>query len=926
MNTKREDILQPSVLNGRRTSWTFGFSPYHILAITIGGIFMAEIVAMVVIYLLPSLSYPVRTLIDAAIMTALIFPVVYVLTYRRLLVQIENEREAGAALRRAYGQLQELETIVTRSPAVALVWKATEGWPVEFVTPNIEQFDYTVEEMIGHNFTELMVPDDLDRVASEVGQYGDAGATNFGVQYRIVTKPGDIRWVDGRAWVQREEDGTVSHFYGIILDITEQKEAEERVEQERQRLKSILDAMRDGVYIVNGDYDLEYVNPVIEEGFGAVTGGKCYEYLHDRVEPCPWCAHSALLEGATVSREWYSPKSGKTYDLLDTPLRNADGTVSMLKALRDITERKEYEKQLEETNRELRRIAHVEQEQRQLAEALTDATVSVSRSLDLNEVLARVLAAIDSAVPFDNGAILLFEGEQVLALQRPGSGEMNGARVPVVDDAAPFFEQYPFMKDVREMDTPRLMAREMADCCEGVAADCQSPCCYMVAPLQQEEGLSGAMFVAREQTSCFTETDLRRLVTFSSHAGIAINNARLFARKVKARQTADVLREASAALSRSLDLDVVIETSLDYVHRLVPYDGAEVVLLGSDDKLHVRGKRGDWPWSGREHLGKASVTVDDLPDLVELTRERKTLLIADSRTHQRWLPIGGMDQGMAILVVPLVAGSQAIGVYNLHKNEPGFFTAEHVELAEALASLAAVAVHNAWLFEQVRQGSERLQTLSRRLVEIQESERLYIARELHDEAGQALTSLMVSLRRVEKDAGERDLVRAHIAEMDRSLQGVIEDLHRLAMALRPAALDHLGLEAALRQNAETVAERSGLKVRVQTFGVEARLPRNVETILYRIVQEALTNVVRHAGASRVDVVLTTRDDKVVVMVEDNGVGFDPAETMESEHIGLLGMRERAETLGGSLTIESGPGKGTTIVAEVPYDDSRSGRR
>jgi signal transduction histidine kinase len=99
----------------------------------------------------------------------------------------------------------------------------------------------------------------------------------------------------------------------------------------------------------------------------------------------------------------------------------------------------------------------------------------------------------------------------------------------------------------------------------------------------------------------------------------------------------------------------------------------------------------------------------------------------------------------------------------------------------------------------------------------------------------------------------------------------------------------------------------------------------VETILYRIVQEALTNIVRHAGASRVDIVLQTRHDKVIVMIEDNGVGFIPAQTRESEHIGLLGMRERAESVGGSLTVESRPGRGTTIVAEVPYDHSRSGR-
>jgi PAS domain S-box-containing protein len=903
-----------------------GFTPYHVLAITIGGIFIAEIVAMIVISQLSSVSYPVRTLIDAAIMTVLIFPVVYMLTFRRLLVQLDNEREGAAALRRAYGRLRELEAIVDQSPAVAILCRATEGWPVEFASHNVEQFAYSADELVGTgaSYLDLVYPEDRERVAAEAARYSAEGVTSFVQQYRIVTNQGAVRWLDVRTWIRRDARGQVTHYQSVVLDITERKEAEEKVQQERHKLKSILDAMRDGVYIVDEAFRIEYVNPVIEEEFGPLSGGKCFEYLHDRAEPCPWCTQPALLDGKTVSREWYSPKTGKTYDLLDTPLRNADGRFSMLKNLRDVTERKQHEQQLEEANRQLRQIALVEQEQRQLAEALVEASLWVSTSLDLNEVLVRLLAAIRSAVPFDSAAILLFDTEQMMALRHSGEAPASRAAVSF-EEAELFFEQFPFMRNVREVYEPVLLSADPAQCIGNSPIASAAQCCFMVVPLESGEERSGAIFVARQQTDCFTGADLQRLASLSNHASIAIHNARLFTRMVKARQTADVLREASAALSRSLDLDVVMETSLDYVQRLVPYDGANLILLGQDDELYVRASRGDWPWAMSERLGRSAYEVGDLPDLVELVREQKTVLIADTRHHPRWLPARGTDHALSLLGVPLIAGGKAIGIYVLHKNEAGFFTAEHVALAEAIAAMAAVAVQNAWLFEQVRLGSERLQTLSRRLVEIQESERLFIARELHDEAGQALTSLVVMLRLVEQHAGQPELVRAHVADLDRGLQGVVEGLHRLAMALRPAALDHLGLEAAVRQNAEMVRERYGLVVQVEPFGIETRLPRNVETILYRIVQEALTNVVRHSGASRVDVVLQTRDGKVIVVVEDNGVGFSPSEPMEGEHIGLLGMRERAETLGGSLTIESRPGKGTTIVAEVPYDDPRSGR-
>jgi signal transduction histidine kinase len=211
-------------------------------------------------------------------------------------------------------------------------------------------------------------------------------------------------------------------------------------------------------------------------------------------------------------------------------------------------------------------------------------------------------------------------------------------------------------------------------------------------------------------------------------------------------------------------------------------------------------------------------------------------------------------------------------------------------------------------------------------VEIQENERLYISRELHDEAGQVLTSLLVDLRLLEKNAAQPDAILKIVTEMERSLNGVIENLHRMAMALRPASLDHVGLVAALRQHVEAMGEKHGIHASFRTGGVIERLPANVETVLYRTVQEALTNVIRHAQATRVDVVLMVRDNKLIVLVEDDGVGFDPDNVSSDDHLGLFGIRERTEMIGGTLVIESAPGKGTTIMLEVDYANTAIGRR
>jgi signal transduction histidine kinase len=180
---------------------------------------------------------------------------------------------------------------------------------------------------------------------------------------------------------------------------------------------------------------------------------------------------------------------------------------------------------------------------------------------------------------------------------------------------------------------------------------------------------------------------------------------------------------------------------------------------------------------------------------------------------------------------------------------------------------------------------------------------------------------MVGLRLLEREVDRPEAILRRVAELKPLADGVLENLHRLAMDLRPASLDHLGLIVALRQHIKNFNVQHGQTTRAQfaatDFDDERLLPL-VETTLYRIVQEALTNVVRHAQATRVDVLLKRRNSQVILIVEDDGIGFDFWAAMRSGRLGLLGMRERAEMLKGNLMVESTPGGGTTIFVEVPY--------
>jgi signal transduction histidine kinase len=224
------------------------------------------------------------------------------------------------------------------------------------------------------------------------------------------------------------------------------------------------------------------------------------------------------------------------------------------------------------------------------------------------------------------------------------------------------------------------------------------------------------------------------------------------------------------------------------------------------------------------------------------------------------------------------------------------------------------------------EAERRARSLARRLVEVQESERRRIARELHDEAGQSLAALRFGLRLLEREVGDGVGVAGRVAELMQRTDAVIDGLHRLAADLRPASLDYLGLDAALRQYARSAASQFGFEVhfKARGFGGE-RLPAAVETALYRVVQEAMTNVVRHARATRVDVLVEHRGARVMVMVEDDGVGFEPDQVERGDHFGLLGIAERAEALGGTLTVESTPGAGATVVVEVASADPHPDR-
>ena len=277
--------------------------------------------------------------------------------------------------------------------------------------------------------------------------------------------------------------------------------------------------------------------------------------------------------------------------------------------------------------------------------------------------------------------------------------------------------------------------------------------------------------------------------------------------------------------------------------------------------------------------------------------------------------------------VPLKSKDRVLGVMSLagtSSNHMWMFTEDSLETLTAIGRQIGIAIENASLYEELRQTEMLRRQLMERGIDLQEEERRRIARELHDQTSQRLTSILMTLGVLGK-AESLPRVRAHVQELRDTAVQTLEEVHNLALELRPRLLDDLGLLAALRHYLGEFRDRFKMPIDLQVVGLgDERLPPRVETALYRIAQEALTNIARHAQAHSVGVLLEHRGSSVVLIVEDDGRGFDVTEVMGSHvhegNLGLYGMRERASLLGGTLTIESTPGAGTSVFAEIPLED------
>lgn len=733
-------------------------------------LFLAQtLIFLLLISLHPDVSL-YHPILEAFFATSIISAGLYIFTMRRVYhnlsehIQVENslresqqeletqveehsaELLAEAAERQRAERQLKLRDLAMRAAATGIVITDRYG-DIQWSNPRFAAMTgYSTEEVSGRNIRLL-----------KSGQHG----AEFYANLWSTIQAGQVwqgemvnRRKDGSYYIEEQtitpvldSSGEITHFIAIKQDISEKHQARAALESERERLFTVLNGLPALVYLKAPDYKVRFANQQFRLRFGEPGEELCYRLIRQRDQPCEECPTLAVFdEGKPHEWEWQFA-DGQVYQLYDYPFVDVDGSQMVLQLGIDVTERRQAEAKLEQYNLELLALSQRERAQRHLAEGLFQATLAISTSLDLDEVLEHLLDLIQRVIPYRAALVLL--------------------------------------RDV------------------------------------------------------------------------------------------------------------------DMLH-LVRQRGLEEILLrpGWESETPVEG-----------HL------------LYRFTsQEKKSVLINESSLCRDLSMVYDLDWARSLISAPLVDEEQVHGIITLFSDQRAAFSAEMAELLDVFSVHARLAIKNARLFEQVRVGQERMQALSHRLVQIQENERRYVAQELHDETAQALTALKVGLKLIEQSLDDPSLVLAEIAALKATLDEVMENLHRLAIDLRPTSLDHLGLEAAIRQYIRSIHEKYGLQIEFEAINMHHRLTPEIEINLYRIAQEALVNILRHAEASQAGVVLEGRDGKIVLIVEDNGVGFTPENTPQSGRMGVIGMQERAEMLGGVMVIESDEKVGTTIYVEVPYAD------
>ncbi|MCX5866525.1 MAG: GAF domain-containing protein [Proteobacteria bacterium] len=405
--------------------------------------------------------------------------------------------------------------------------------------------------------------------------------------------------------------------------------------------------------------------------------------------------------------------------------------------------------------------------------------------------------------------------------------------------------------------------------------------------------------------------------TLGNILALVLGGTHLIQEEQKQKNELRVLREVTLHISSEQDLDRIYTLVIRRGMELLKLEAGAVEIWNAEKKGFVTTRNVNMPPRLENLFIPAGTGMTNL-----IIKTGKPVALSNYQKLRGAFPEIKQLGLTGMIGAPIRAGGSIFGILILGTRRPGRnFSRAEKHLIELLAEHASVAVQSAQFRKAQKEYETRLRQLSGGIISAQEEERKRIARELHDEHGQAVSLIKIRLDHLSRNWGKKlpPPVRRELAEINRLLSQNIQDIRRLIAALRPSMLDDLGLIPTLRWWLSRFENETGISTDLSLPRKWDRIPDQARTIVYRIIQESLTNTARHSAATRVKVTLKKRNGHLLAEIEDNGIGFRVEKVMSrpSESIGLMGIEERVALLGGKTEIKSQPGKGTRIRVELP---------
>mgnify|MGYP000363989470 CR=1 FL=1 len=533
---------------------------------------------------------------------------------------------------------------------------------------------------------------------------------------------------------------------------------------------------------------------------------------------------------------------------------------------------------------------------------LNDVIAVAASSLELERVLDRALDKVLEVMKLQAGVIYLLDSKELvftlavyrglppelareIAVYKPGEGLIG-----IVGQTGEFAHEF---------------------CAPGSPFNRGGFRSLAALPLRSGTRTVGVLALADRQPGSFNPQEVELLLSIGGHVGVAVENALLHQDITRQLQIEQRLNEVSLEISSEVELDRILPKVLQLTVAMVGADGGVIALLDHEKKLI------GYPYLHNLPPELAGVVVPIGKGLAgEVVSSGHPMVVENYRQYSRAIPAFVEAGIVSVVAVPVMSGEQSFGalaVFSL--DETRHFSERDVALLTGIGRQTGIVIENARLYENLRYYIQRI-------TQAQEEERKRIARELHDET---IQMLVVISRRLEllttiTEPLPETAIR-HLEALRQVVAEALSGIRRFVQDLRPPALDHLGLVAVVEGLTVELGEREGICTHFVVKGEPRRLMPESELMLFRVIQEALSNVRRHARASHVTVELDFQPERLRAIVEDDGRGFNaperPGDLVTSGRLGLAGMYERTRAIGGVLTIHSESGRGTSVIVEVP---------